>query len=113
MRRVYESFFRSSCSMASLQEAFIEREKTSRLSDVEAYNTGVSIELLRHGRSLPETHPDRYRFLAEASRVKLLAFRYNPDSHGSLLKDLTEPYEIPHEDINKRRQGHQDHEAKF
>lgn len=98
--------------MASLDSAYNVPPRGPPLTDLEAHNVGISMELVRHARSLPETHPDKHKFIHEAARVRVNP-QHDPAENGSLLKTVTEPYEIPHDAIKARRQAHLDNEARF
>ena len=98
--------------MASLDEAYNEPQSGPPLSDLEAHNLGIGMELVRHARSLPEKHPDKNKFIHEAARLRI-GKHYDPAEDGSLLKTLTEPYEIPHDAIRARYQAHLDQKARF
>ena len=74
------------------------------------YNVGISMELTKKARSMPSAHPDRTKFVLEAARLKC---GKQPDAPDSALKDLTEPYEIPHQDIRDRMQLHEDQKTRW
>ncbi len=96
--------------MCSINEAFTERQTPVPMSDSEAHNVGIGMELTRHARSMSKDHPDRQKFLLEAARIRagMLA-----GAEDSALKDLTEPYEIPQDKIRERRQSDVDNCVRF
>lgn len=81
------------------------------MSDDEAHNIGIACELTKHARSLPNDHPDRSTFILESARLRL-GRKITDDE--SFIKNLKEPYDIPHEQIKKKkRQKHVEDENRF
>ena len=81
-----------------------------KMSEEEAHDYGVGMELTRHARTLGRNHPDRSKFLHESARLRIGKRVADPDS---VLKNLTEEYEIPHEIVRQRRQVHLDNTTRF
>ena len=98
--------------MASLAEAVSAPQQSPAMSEDDVHNYGISIELIRHARTLPKDHPDRSKFMLESARLRVGT---KPDADDSALKNLTEPYnyDIPHDLIRQRRQAHLDNRARF
>jgi len=94
--------------MTALGEAFADTfcKVGHELSDGQAHNVGVAVELTKHARTLPKGHPDREKFVLESAR--LMTGGQNP-----ALTALTEPYDIPHDRIRAGRQVELDNEARF
>lgn len=99
--------------MASLGEAFsgIFPQQSSAMSEDDAHSYGISMELTRHARTLSKDHPDRSKFFLESARLRVGT--KPPDADDSYLKNLTEPYDIPHDLIRQRQQVHLDNRARF
>lgn len=74
------------------------------------YNVGISMELTKKGRTLPMDHPDRSKFILEAARLKC---GKQPNAPDSALKDLAEPYQIPHQEIKDRMQLHEQQKTRW
>lgn len=91
--------------MAALGEAFTAAQESPAMSENDVHNYGIAMELTRHARTLAKDHPDRSKFILESARLKVGKKNHDYDS---ALKNLTEPYEIPHDLIN-----HLDNNARF